>query len=214
MDISLYPDYPSIITSPIDLKSIRKKLNSGLYPSIQAFKQDIDLMWMNCKRYTSDPEASVRVQCMEMEEKFEQKWSVFEAKFGGMPGKCEAETAQPRKKRKKEEIKTVVKVEKEVKVTEIMHEDELNLDEGAVKFQNVIKFAVPLLPSEHKIVLIPAEPAIKKETPCVESHLPSSEEYIQAVQKVWMSSEVMERWKGKIEEVWRRYGYEGVRGTT
>ena len=45
------PDYPDIITTPMDLGTIEKKLNAGKYPDAKAFADDVRLVWKNAMTY-------------------------------------------------------------------------------------------------------------------------------------------------------------------
>ncbi|TYZ65051.1 hypothetical protein PybrP1_004503 [[Pythium] brassicae (nom. inval.)] len=45
------PDYLTIITSPMDLGTIRTRLQSGSYKKWEAFKADVDLVWSNCRAF-------------------------------------------------------------------------------------------------------------------------------------------------------------------
>ena len=45
------PDYPTIITNPMDLGTVKKNLDNGEYKIFQDFMNDINLIWKNCKTY-------------------------------------------------------------------------------------------------------------------------------------------------------------------
>ena len=44
-------DYPTIITHPMDLGTVKKNLENGEYKLFQDFMSDINLIWKNCKTY-------------------------------------------------------------------------------------------------------------------------------------------------------------------
>ena len=44
-------DYPKIITHPMDLGTVKKKLYNYSYPSMKEFLDDINLIWKNCRTY-------------------------------------------------------------------------------------------------------------------------------------------------------------------
>ena len=44
-------DYPTIITHPMDLGTVKKNLENGEYKIFQDFMNDINLIWKNCKTY-------------------------------------------------------------------------------------------------------------------------------------------------------------------
>ncbi|CAG9318618.1 unnamed protein product [Blepharisma stoltei] len=45
------PDYPFVIKNPIDLGTIKNKLNRKVYRNLSEFITDIQLIWDNCKFY-------------------------------------------------------------------------------------------------------------------------------------------------------------------
>ena len=44
-------DYPKIITQPMDLGTVKKKLDDNVYPTFKEFLDDINLIWTNCRTY-------------------------------------------------------------------------------------------------------------------------------------------------------------------
>ena len=46
-------DYPSIITNPMDLGTVFKKLQSNKYKCVEQCLEDIQLIWDNCKTYNA-----------------------------------------------------------------------------------------------------------------------------------------------------------------
>ena len=44
-------DYPKIITHPMDLGTVKKKLYDYTYPTFKEFLDDINLIWKNCRTY-------------------------------------------------------------------------------------------------------------------------------------------------------------------
>lgn len=47
----LYPDYYKLIQRPIALEEIKKQLEHGAYPSLEAVKSDFELCFHNAKQY-------------------------------------------------------------------------------------------------------------------------------------------------------------------
>ena len=45
------PDYPQIVTNPMDFSTIRTKLKEHKYEQIQDFMDDMELVFYNCKTY-------------------------------------------------------------------------------------------------------------------------------------------------------------------
>lgn len=47
----LYPDYYTFIEHPIALEDIKKQLESNVYPTLEAVRQDFELCFENAKLY-------------------------------------------------------------------------------------------------------------------------------------------------------------------
>jgi bromodomain-containing factor 1 len=45
------PDYPTIITRPMDLSTIQTNLQYGAYANAEEFAEDVRLVWNNCEKY-------------------------------------------------------------------------------------------------------------------------------------------------------------------
>ncbi|EIM92793.1 Bromodomain-containing protein [Stereum hirsutum FP-91666 SS1] len=67
------PDYPKIIKKPMDLSTMRTKLESGQYASADRFRDDFKLMISNCFAYNSDT-SPVHKAGVELQKLFEEKW--------------------------------------------------------------------------------------------------------------------------------------------
>jgi histone acetyltransferase len=48
------PDYHKVIRTPMDLKTMDTKLESNLYPDMESFVHDVELMIRNCKTYNQE----------------------------------------------------------------------------------------------------------------------------------------------------------------
>lgn len=68
------PDYFSIIKHPMDLSTIRKKLESGVYTRAEQFEGDVRLMFANCYTY-NQPDTDVHRIGRELEALFDAKWA-------------------------------------------------------------------------------------------------------------------------------------------
>lgn len=53
VDVSEVPDYMDVVTQPMDLSTMRRKLESGIYYSLDHMQSDFDLMIRNCLAYNN-----------------------------------------------------------------------------------------------------------------------------------------------------------------
>lgn len=53
VDLNEVPDYSSVVTNPMDLSTMKEKLESGQYPHLNAMEKDFELMIANCLAYNS-----------------------------------------------------------------------------------------------------------------------------------------------------------------
>ncbi|KAI8641098.1 Bromodomain-containing protein [Parasitella parasitica] len=65
------PDYPTIITQPMDLQLVEKKLTGSEYATVDDFIAEVRLIFHNCFKYNG-PEAMVSVLCQNVESAFEK----------------------------------------------------------------------------------------------------------------------------------------------
>lgn len=56
VDIDEVPDYLSVVTTPMDLSTIRMKLRDGSYPTLDDMENDFNLMVQNCLAYNNKGE--------------------------------------------------------------------------------------------------------------------------------------------------------------
>ncbi len=68
------PDYLEIIKNPMDLSTIRKKLDSKVYGSMEQFEEDVRLLFSNCYTY-NPPESDVHKMGRQLEAIFDSKWA-------------------------------------------------------------------------------------------------------------------------------------------
>lgn len=66
------PDYFDVIKQPMDLGTIRKKLDTGMYVRSDQFEGDVRLVFSNCYAY-NPPESDICKMARELESIFEQK---------------------------------------------------------------------------------------------------------------------------------------------
>ncbi|ORX50347.1 Bromodomain-domain-containing protein [Piromyces finnis] len=67
------PDYYTVITNPMDLSTLRKKLENGEYESADQFETDCRLIFSNCYIY-NHPDSEVYKMGQRLEEVFNNKW--------------------------------------------------------------------------------------------------------------------------------------------
>jgi bromodomain-containing factor 1 len=67
------PDYPKIVKKPMDLSTIRGKLDSGAYSTAEKFRDDFKLIISNCFLY-NPPSTPVHQAGVELKKLFEEKW--------------------------------------------------------------------------------------------------------------------------------------------
>ena len=68
------PDYFDIIKQPMDLGTIRKKLDNRQYATADQFEADVRLIFSNCYAYNS-PDSDISQMARQLDEVFENKWA-------------------------------------------------------------------------------------------------------------------------------------------
>lgn len=68
------PDYFDVIKQPMDLGTIRKKIDTGMYGRPEQFESDVRLVFTNCYTY-NPPESDVYKMAQQLEAIFDQKMS-------------------------------------------------------------------------------------------------------------------------------------------
>ncbi|THH14341.1 hypothetical protein EW146_g5973 [Bondarzewia mesenterica] len=84
------PDYPIRIPNPMDLSTIRKKLDNGEYSSAKGFRDDFWLMLNNCFTYNDTLHEPVSDAGLALERIFKKKWKSLPPLE---PGSSDDETA-------------------------------------------------------------------------------------------------------------------------
>ena len=67
VDITKYVDYYNTISNPMDLGTMKKKLDNCVYGELESFAADLRLVWANCYTYNKDPNSDVCVMARELE---------------------------------------------------------------------------------------------------------------------------------------------------
>ncbi|KAF9397339.1 hypothetical protein BGX21_008954, partial [Mortierella sp. AD011] len=70
----MIPDYPKIIKNPMDVGTIKQKLESDEYDNAKQFEADIRLVLWNCFKFNA-PDNPVHVMGRRMESLFNDKWA-------------------------------------------------------------------------------------------------------------------------------------------
>jgi len=70
------PDYPKIITHPMDMGTVRQKLVDGKYSDPMEVQKDMELMFHNCYRYNPPSNAVVRA-AKKLDTIFHKKWNIY-----------------------------------------------------------------------------------------------------------------------------------------
>jgi bromodomain-containing factor 1 len=68
------PDYFKVIKNPMDLSTIREKLNTGQYENAKEFEADIRLMFRNCYKF-NPPNTPVHTAGRDYESIFDAEWA-------------------------------------------------------------------------------------------------------------------------------------------
>eukprot|EP00474_Spongospora_subterranea_P010266 CRZ10724.1 hypothetical protein [Spongospora subterranea] len=66
------PEYPKIVKSPMDLGTIKSRLDSAWYSSFAAFAADVQLVWDNAKLF-NEPGSEVHEAAIQMEDIWSRK---------------------------------------------------------------------------------------------------------------------------------------------
>lgn len=68
------PDYFDKITKPMDLSTMKKKMDGNQYTSDEEFLADMNQIFTNCKTYWK-PTDNVFAACEKLEKTFQEKYS-------------------------------------------------------------------------------------------------------------------------------------------
>lgn len=81
VNIKYVPDYYEVVTKPMDLGTVRSKLERGMYHTSDAMLQDVEQIWENCRLYNEkgDEVYNLGVEC---EARFATEWQAQ-----GLPAK-------------------------------------------------------------------------------------------------------------------------------
>lgn len=82
------PDYFKIITKPMDLGTVKSKLEGNVYFSVEEFAADVRLTFANCMRY-NPPYNGFHAMAKELDSLFNKRWKLMEAKWKRNSGSAE-----------------------------------------------------------------------------------------------------------------------------
>lgn len=87
------PSYPTIITHPMDLGTIDKKLSSKQYETVEEFSKDVELVFTNCFTFNGE-ESPISMMAKNLK-------TIFDKQMSQMPSVDYVPTPKPPKVRKK-----------------------------------------------------------------------------------------------------------------
>ncbi|XP_062222850.1 transcription factor GTE10-like [Phragmites australis] len=93
------PDYFDIIKHPMDLGTVKKKLDSGSYTSPSDFAADVRLTFNNAMSYNPRGHA-VHDMAIQLNKMFENKWRTIEKKLASVPTETHVEVDRTDSRRK------------------------------------------------------------------------------------------------------------------
>lgn len=76
------PDYPTIITQPMDFKTIRQNLEGCIYTTPEAFADHMRLVFRNAIQYNQLRDNPVHIAAREMAGRFEEKYRLMMSQLG------------------------------------------------------------------------------------------------------------------------------------
>jgi hypothetical protein len=78
------PDYPLIVTQPMDFSTIRKRVEGNLYDTEHAFAEDMRLVFRNAINFNTARDNVVHIAAREMSSRFEDRFRVLTTQLGGL----------------------------------------------------------------------------------------------------------------------------------
>ena len=71
-------DYPKVVPNPMDLRTVTNRLANRSYRDPAALKEDILLVFANCRRYNAEPDNVYHKMAVEVEQFFHKRWAKME----------------------------------------------------------------------------------------------------------------------------------------
>lgn len=76
------PDYPQIISRPMDFKTIRTFIETGTIETAESFAEHVRLVFNNAVTFNQLKENPVHIAAMEMSGRFEDKFRILQSQLG------------------------------------------------------------------------------------------------------------------------------------
>jgi hypothetical protein len=77
------PDYPLIISTPMDFSTVKKRIETSLYDSVEAFAEDMRLVFRNAITFNTQRDNPVHIAAREMSVRFEDRYRVLNTQLSG-----------------------------------------------------------------------------------------------------------------------------------
>ncbi|KAK9845917.1 hypothetical protein WJX81_005888 [Elliptochloris bilobata] len=74
VDVSKFPDYPTIVTRPMDFKTVAERAEARQYADPAAMQADVRQVFRNCELY-NPPGSDIRFLAQGLEDRFEERWA-------------------------------------------------------------------------------------------------------------------------------------------
>lgn len=76
------PDYPTIITEPMDFKTIKFNLDNGIYKTCDEFADHVRLTFSNAIKYNTARDNPVHIAAKDIQSKFDEKYRILLSNLG------------------------------------------------------------------------------------------------------------------------------------
>lgn len=102
VDLLQYPDYNTVVDTPMDLMTIKEQLTADSYESHHEFKKDLDLVFENSKKYTPDRHSKIYAMTVRMSNLCNSKYrEIVSQKYRSANSKKEVRESKRRIKKRK-----------------------------------------------------------------------------------------------------------------
>ena len=108
VDVIQFPDYLNVVKQPMDLATIRKRLDNQYYKSLADFAAELDLVWSNCFTYNTDPNSDVCIFARELK-------AIADRRIEAIPAMLQAQQEEEARKQTEEKAQNREKSYKQQK---------------------------------------------------------------------------------------------------